>query len=50
MVPAPSVAELPASLMSRFAPSTALRDLARLLAPLTTASVPDGSRFVRFAM
>lgn len=50
MVPAPSVAELPGSLLSRFAPSTALRDLARLLAPITTASVPDGSRFVRFAM
>lgn len=50
MVPAPSVAELPASLLSRFSPSAALRDLARLLAPMTTASVPDGSRFVRFVM
>lgn len=50
MVPAPEAAELPGSLLSRFAPSTALRDLARLLAPLTTASVPDGSRFVRFVM
>jgi hypothetical protein len=50
MVPAPMVAELPASLLSRFSASTALRDLARLLAPLTTASVPDGSRFVRLSM
>ena len=50
MVPAPAVSQLPASLLSRFSPSTALRDLARLLAPMTTVSVPDGSRFVRFAM
>lgn len=50
MVPPPAVAQLPASLLSRFAPPTALRDLARLLAPLTTSSVPDGSRFLRLAM
>lgn len=50
MVPAPVATQLPASLLSRFAPSTALFDLARLLAPGTTTSVPDGSRFLGFAM
>lgn len=41
---------LPASLFERFAPRSALRDLTLALAPLTTGSVPDGSRFVRLAM
>jgi hypothetical protein len=50
IVPAPNTKDLPASLLSRFSPSTALLDLARMLAALTTASVPDGSRFLRFAM
>jgi hypothetical protein len=50
VVPAPVTAELPTSLLARFAPLTALLDLARMLAPLTSASVPDGSRLLRFAM
>lgn len=50
LVPPPAQEQLPASLLSRFAPATALADLARFVAPLTTASVPDGSRFVRAAM
>lgn len=50
LVPAPEPSRLPASLLERFAPSSALWDAARLLAPLTTHSVPDGSRFVRLAM
>lgn len=50
LVPPPAQEQLPASLLSRFAPATALGDMARFLAALTTASVPDGSRFVRLAM
>jgi hypothetical protein len=50
MVPPPAEEQLPASLLARFTRSTALVDLARLLAPATTTSVPDGSRFVRLSM
>ena len=50
LVPPPSVVALPASLLARFAPTTALLDVSRLLAPLTTTSVPDGSRFLRLAV
>lgn len=48
----PPVAEglLPGSLLARFAAPRALVDLARFIAPITTSSVPDGSRFVRLAM
>ena len=50
MLPPPAEDQLPSSLLGRFARSTALVDLARFLAPLTTLSVPGGSRFLRFAM
>jgi hypothetical protein len=50
LVPPPAPEQLPASLLSRFSPATALADMARFVAPLTTVSVPDGSRFVRLAM
>lgn len=50
MVPAPDAQQLPGSLLARFAAPTALVDMARLLAPLTTASVPGGSRSLRFVM
>lgn len=50
LVPTLEPSRLPASLLERFALPSALWDAARLLAPLTTRSVPDGSRFVRLAM
>jgi len=50
IVPAPAADQLPASLLSCFAPSAALLDLTRLLAPLTTESMADGSRSLRFVM
>jgi hypothetical protein len=50
MVPPPAEALLPASLLARFTQSTALLDVSRLLAPMTTRTVPDGSRFLRFGM
>jgi hypothetical protein len=48
----PPVAErlLPGSLQERFAPTSALLDMARFIAPITTVSVADGSRFLRLAM
>lgn len=55
--PPPEEQELPKSLLDRFAaslPSAAASDVlmlaARSLAPLTTGSVPDGSRFVYAAV
>ncbi len=55
--PPPEEPELPKSLLDRFAaslPSAAASDVlmlaARSLAPLTTGSVPDGSRFVYAAV
>lgn len=55
--PPPEESELPKSLLDRFAaslPSAATSDVlmlaARSLAPLTTGSVPDGSRFVYAAL
>jgi len=44
-----AVEQLPASILMRLAGSTTdqVRTLLELLAPLTTGSVPDGSRFVR---
>jgi len=44
-----AVAELPASIIVGLAgsPTEKVRTLLQLLAPLTTGSVPDGSRFVR---
>lgn len=50
LVPPPEEARLPASLVERLASPAPLMPAARLLAPLTTSSVPDGSRFVRLAM
>lgn len=50
IVPAPDAQQLPTSLLARFTAPTALVDLARLLAPLTTASSPVGSLLVRFVM
>lgn len=50
LVPPPTETRLPASLLERFKPSTALLDLSRLLAPITTTTVPDGSRLLRFRM
>jgi hypothetical protein len=48
----PPVAErvLPGSLLERFAAASALLDVARFIAPITTGSVTDGSRFLRLAM
>jgi hypothetical protein len=48
----PPVAErlLPGSLLARFSTTSALIDLARFIAPITTSSVADGSRFLRLAM
>ncbi|MCC7537551.1 MAG: hypothetical protein IT379_15110 [Deltaproteobacteria bacterium] len=49
LVPAVAMAALPASLLARLAGDAIERVAVALrhLAPLTTASVPDGSRFVR---
>lgn len=46
-----AVEELPGSILARLAgsPTEKVRTLLKLLAPLTTGSVPDGSRFVRGA-
>ena len=52
LVPAPDRRALPASLLTRLAsdPTTRVAKLLVWLAPLTTASCPDGSRWVRAAM
>jgi hypothetical protein len=49
LVPAVSRAQLPASLLARLtgAPEARVARLLALLAPLTTATTPDGARFVR---
>jgi hypothetical protein len=49
-MPSPDEASLPASLLSRLSPSRALLDAASQLAPLTTCSVPDCSRYVGSVM
>jgi hypothetical protein len=51
MVPALRCAELPRSLLERFlgAPTVRMERLLAVIAPLTTTSVADGSRFVRGA-
>jgi hypothetical protein len=41
---------LPGSLLERFSSSRALVDMARFIAPITTGSVADGSRYLRLAM
>lgn len=48
----PPVSEplLPGSLFGRFSAASALVDLACFIAPVTTGSVLDGSRFLRLAM
>ncbi len=52
VVPSPKRAELPGSILARVrgSPSSRLERVLAMLAPLTTTSVPDGSRFVRGAM
>ena len=52
IVPAPKRAELPGSILAhvRGSPASRLESVLAMLAPLTTTSVPDGSRFVRGAM
>jgi hypothetical protein len=52
LVRAPERQRLPASLLERLAddPPLAVRRLLAWLAPLTTTSCPDGSRFARVAM
>ena len=50
LVPAPDTKQLPASLLARFSAATALLDMGRFLGPLTTGSVPDGSRFMLLVM
>jgi hypothetical protein len=52
LVPAPARSRLPASLLERFAgaPAEQVAMLLRWLAPLTTTSCPDGSRWVRGVM
>jgi hypothetical protein len=50
LVPAPDTRQLPASLLARFSAATGLVDLARFLGPMTTGSVPNGSRFLQVTM
>jgi hypothetical protein len=52
LVPAPMRSRLPASLLERFAgdPAERVAKLLGFLAPLTTTSCPDGSRWVRGVM
>jgi hypothetical protein len=53
LVPAPDRRQLPASLLERLGGDGAALAVAKLmtwLAPITTTSCPDGSRFVRGAM
>jgi hypothetical protein len=52
LVPAPARSRLPASLLERFAgdPAERVAKLLGFLAPLTTTSDPDGSRWVRGVM
>jgi hypothetical protein len=50
LVPAPDARQLPASLLARFSAATGLVDLARFLGPMTTGSVPNGSRFMQVTM
>jgi hypothetical protein len=50
LVPAPDETRLPASLLSRLPGSRTLLDAAALLAPLTTCSAPDCSRYLGAAM
>lgn len=50
LVPAPDAGQLPASLLVRFCAATALLDLARFLGPMTTGSVPNGSRLLQVTM
>lgn len=42
--------QLPGSLLTRFSAASGLVEMARFIAPITTTSVADGSRFLRFAM
>lgn len=51
LVPAPTRSELPASILNRFrgAIPSRVEKLLAMLAPITTSSVPDGSRFVKGA-
>jgi hypothetical protein len=50
LLPPIDVRQLPGSLLERFSARSALLDLARFIAPITTGSVADGSRFLRLAM
>lgn len=50
VVPSPDEARLPTSLLERLDASPPWLSAACLLAPCTTRSVPDGSRFVRAIM
>jgi hypothetical protein len=50
LVPAPDTRQLPASLLVRFSAATALLDLARFLGPMTTGTVPNGSRTLQVTM
>jgi len=50
LVPPAEASRLPASLLERLRPDSALSDAACLLMPLTTQTVSDRSRFVRLAM
>jgi hypothetical protein len=50
LVPPINEWRLPGSLLERFSASSALLDLARFIAPITTSSVADGSRFLRLAV
>lgn len=50
LVPPVDERALPGSLLGRFAAETALVDLARLLAAITTCMAGDRSRFVRLGM
>ena len=50
LLPPVEECQLPASLLARFRSVSAVIDLARFVGPITTRTVPDGSRFLRFGM
>jgi hypothetical protein len=51
LLPPPAISDLPESILGRLggAPTTRVKKFLAVLAPITTSSVPDGSRFVKGA-
>jgi hypothetical protein len=50
LVPPVEECRLPESLLERFPVASALLDVARFIGSITTRTVPDGSRYLRFVM